>query len=75
MHKELTVPQSAKGERLDKFLGATFASISRSKIHLFIEEGSILIDGKVKKPSYQLKGGEKITVTIKEEKNDLKNSF
>jgi 23S rRNA pseudouridine1911/1915/1917 synthase len=72
MHKELTVSNSSRGERLDKFLHQVLDSISRSKIHLFIEEGRILIDEKPIKPSYHLKGGEKISISIEEEKKELK---
>lgn len=59
----LHVPAEASGQRLDHFLAATLESISRSRVQLLLEQGDVLVDGKVLKPSFKLRGGEEILVT------------
>ena len=70
--RNLIVPQDAKGKRLDKFLDGEIEDVSRTKLGIFIEKGMVLVSGKRKKPGYHLKGGEKISVKIEEEKKELK---
>ena len=61
----LTVPEEAKGSRLDQFLGATpLVPISRNQIQLLIKAGRVLIDGSPAVAKRPLKGGEEITLTI-----------
>jgi len=72
MKKVLTVPKQARGERLDKFLSGQLPFHSRTKIHNLIDQGSILVDGRLRKPSFHLRGFEQINVIIKEEKKVLK---
>ena len=64
MEKKIVVSDNDKGQRLDRFLSGKLASFSRTKIHSLIEKGCILVDGKTKKPSFNFKGGEEITVNI-----------
>lgn len=71
MEKEITVPQASAGARLDYFLSANIQSISRTKIHDRIKDGQITVDGKVKKPSYHLKGGEKVFIKTAEVESEL----
>lgn len=73
MKDKLIVPESSRGLRIDKFLSDNLDSISRTKTHDLIKNGSVLVDGKFKKPSYLLKGAEIILIEREEEKNlDLK---
>lgn len=67
MEKIVEVPQNQEPTRLDVFLSQKIESLSRTKINVFIENGDISVDGKQKKPSYVLRGGEKIFIYIKEE--------
>ncbi|MDD5638566.1 MAG: RluA family pseudouridine synthase [Candidatus Pacebacteria bacterium] len=63
--KEISVGEILKPLRLDKYLTMEIKNISRKKIDFLIKEGKIKIEGKTKiKPSFVLKGGEKIYVDI-----------
>jgi 23S rRNA pseudouridine1911/1915/1917 synthase len=75
MQKQLIVPLSGRGERLDKFLRDNLAEISRTKLHLLIERGMILINGAAKRPSYRLKENEAIIINIEEEKKEILKPF
>ncbi|MDE6656132.1 MAG: RluA family pseudouridine synthase [Anaeroplasmataceae bacterium] len=54
--------------RLDKALTQIIEGKSRSYTLKCIEEGKILVNGKLEKPSYQLKMGDEITYELLEEK-------
>ncbi len=72
MEKQLIVGKEHAGQRLDKFLSSQLDSLSRAKIHSLIKEGLVLIDGQVKKASFLLREKQQISITLKEEKNELK---
>jgi 23S rRNA pseudouridine1911/1915/1917 synthase len=57
-----TIEQSLPGERLDKFLGARYAAVSRGTIQRLIEEGHIQIDQRKVKPTHQPRAGEVVSV-------------
>lgn len=61
-----SVPDTASGMRLDKYLGTIPEVQSRSRALQLIEAGSVLIFGKIAKASLSLKGGEEIQVEIPE---------
>ncbi|MFQ5799422.1 MAG: RluA family pseudouridine synthase [Bacteroidota bacterium] len=61
---DIIVPVRKKKERIDKFLAHQIEHASRSKVRKAIEQGLVLVDGKVVKPSYEVSPGEKIHVTI-----------
>ncbi len=61
------------GERLDKFLVEELEGISRTKIRALIDNGKVLVDGKIPKASLRLEGGEQITVTIDEIETELEH--
>ncbi len=44
--RQLSVPEEANGQRLDLFLAQQLHEISRSRVQLLLEQGSVLIDGK-----------------------------
>jgi len=58
------VPQEAAGTRIDLFLANENMDLSRSRIQKLISEQNILVDGRPTKPSYKIKGKEKITIKI-----------
>jgi 23S rRNA pseudouridine1911/1915/1917 synthase len=49
-------------ERLDRMLSERFPDWSRSRLQEWIAAGQILVDGKVRKPSHKLLGGERLEV-------------
>lgn len=53
-----------KGERLDKFISKNLAKVSRSHIKKLIDNRSVLVNGKLKKSSYNIKKGDYIEVNI-----------
>lgn len=59
-----SVPEEARGQRLDHFLGSRHEDLSRSRIQALIEQGRVRVDGKVVKASRKLRGGEAISVEI-----------
>jgi 23S rRNA pseudouridine1911/1915/1917 synthase len=60
--RELAVAAEAVGARLDQFLVGELGGVSRSRIHLLLEQGGVLLDGKPARPSHRLRGGERVTV-------------
>src|SRR6202167_2921126 len=60
--RQLSVPDEANGQRLDLFLAQTLSEVSRSRVQLLLEQGSVLIDGKQAKASRKLRGGESISI-------------
>ncbi len=61
-----TYPPEIEPIRLDQFLCREMEAESRSTIQRLIENGHVLVDGKVVRPSLKLKGSELITVEIPE---------
>jgi 23S rRNA pseudouridine1911/1915/1917 synthase len=53
-----------KGKRLDLFLSAKELGLSRSRIQKLIKEGKILVQDKLVKSHYKIKGDEKISIQI-----------
>ncbi len=63
----LTVPSEKAGMRLDTFLALQFPDFSRSRCQQLLREGRVKVDGVVVlKPSYVLRGGEQIVLTLPE---------
>ncbi len=60
-----TINKSHCGQRLDIFLAQSDAALSRSQVKSVIEEGDVLVNGKVPKVSQHLKDGDVIILTIK----------
>ncbi len=55
-------PEDA-GRRLDQFLVANLDGVSRSRIQMLLDQGGIIVDGKLAKASHKLHGDESIAVT------------
>lgn len=61
------VPQSLSGTRLDSFLVKRFPDFSRSKCQQMVREGFVKVnDVIVTKPSFVLRGGERVFVQVPE---------
>jgi 23S rRNA pseudouridine1911/1915/1917 synthase len=58
---EITVVIDAK-ERLDIFLAEEYPEVSRTKLKNWCSQGHVLVDGQVRKASFQLQGGEHIVI-------------
>ena len=61
---ELLVPPTQAGERLDRFVAATVAELSRSHVQHLLETGQILVNGQKARASLSLRGGERVLVTV-----------
>jgi len=57
-----SVTADEAGTRLDQFLVAKLADVSRARVQQLIEQGLVLADGKAGKASLRLRGGEEIRV-------------
>ncbi len=60
--RQISVPQEADGQRLDLFLVQQLDDVSRSRAQLLLEQGSVLIGGKLAKASRKVRGGESISI-------------
>ena len=59
----VTVPRTARGERLDRFLARSL-SISLERARAFVEAGEVRIRGKTCAPARKLFGGEEVQVAL-----------
>jgi 23S rRNA pseudouridine1911/1915/1917 synthase len=60
--RQFTVPEAANGQRLDLFLAQQLGEVSRSRVQLLLQQGGVLIDGKLAKASRKLRSGESISI-------------
>jgi 23S rRNA pseudouridine1911/1915/1917 synthase len=60
--RQIEVPEEADGQRLDLFLAKELGEVSRSRVQLLLEQGSVLIEGKPAKASRKVRAGESISV-------------
>ncbi|RLA90814.1 MAG: RluA family pseudouridine synthase, partial [Deltaproteobacteria bacterium] len=58
------VSQQDAGSRLDVFLSRMDLELSRNQIQRFIENNLILVGGEPQKPSYRLRSGEQVTISL-----------
>jgi 23S rRNA pseudouridine1911/1915/1917 synthase len=61
--RRIDAPAEAAGERLDQFLTSQLEGVSRSRVQLLLEQGSVTVDGRQEKASWKLRGGERIEIT------------
>lgn len=59
---QTTIPNEAKGKRLDLVLAELFSDYSRAKLQQWIRAKQLLVDGQVKRPRDVVRGGEIITL-------------
>jgi 23S rRNA pseudouridine1911/1915/1917 synthase len=60
--RQLSVPDEATGQRLDLFLAQQLGEVSRSRVQLLLQQGSVLVEGKPAKSSRKVRGGESISI-------------
>ena len=65
---EFIVSKDENKERLDVFLNKKIEGITRSYLKNLIQDGSILVNGEIKKSGYSLKENDKIVVNIPDDK-------
>jgi 23S rRNA pseudouridine1911/1915/1917 synthase len=58
------VTEKDRGQRLDRFLRGQLPERSRAYLQKLIEQGSILVNGRPGKPSYNVRAGDEISVEI-----------
>ena len=58
----LEIPPEMAGDRLDKVLAGSLPDYSRNRLKTWVEAGAVMVDGKVTKARYLLRGGESIKV-------------
>lgn len=61
--RSLAVPPEAAGQRLDHFIATQLEGVSRSRVQLLLDQGDVLVNGAVAKPSLKLRGGEQILIS------------
>ncbi|MBC7105762.1 MAG: RluA family pseudouridine synthase, partial [Firmicutes bacterium] len=61
--KEWPVPEELAGERLD-VAAARLTGLTRSRVRRLIEEGLVLVNGRVAKAGRRVRGGERVTVAV-----------
>jgi 23S rRNA pseudouridine1911/1915/1917 synthase len=60
---QLTVPDEAKGERLDRWLAEQLPDTTRSQVTRLLAEGAVTVDGeKARKGGLRLAGGQQVVV-------------
>lgn len=60
----LRIRRRLTGRRLDKYLHARFPRLSRTLIQKMIRDGSVTVNGRPTKPSYEPDGGDRIDLVI-----------
>jgi 23S rRNA pseudouridine1911/1915/1917 synthase len=60
----LAVAPEDAGQRLDRFLGAHLAELSRTRLQELIDRGQVRVDGVARKRSYHVEAGETLIVEI-----------
>ena len=64
--KKICVPESASGQRIDKFLSDFLDGQSRSYLQKLVKEGRVFVQGKSVKANYRIAEGEEIRLEIPE---------
>ena len=58
--KALIVPESAVGERLDRFLQTCLPELTRSAVQRLIEEGQVMVNSAPSRSGYKLRSGDAV---------------
>jgi 23S rRNA pseudouridine1911/1915/1917 synthase len=61
---KISASQKASGKRIDLFLSQEAPGLSRAFVQRLISDHRILVDGKPTKPSYRIRGGERIEIEV-----------
>ena len=71
--KEIVISEDCQGQRIDKALSNVEGIVSRAAIQRMLDDGDILVNGKIVKASYKVSSGDKVELTIKDaEEIDIK---
>ncbi len=65
---KLIVNAESVGERLDAYIASKLNSISRTNVKRLVEDGNIVVNGRVQKVSYKVQENDEINVEIPEAK-------
>jgi 23S rRNA pseudouridine1911/1915/1917 synthase len=60
---DAVIPDESRGQRLDQALAALFPDFSRTRLKNWLEQGRVLVDGRVLRPKDIVTGGERVAVT------------
>jgi 23S rRNA pseudouridine1911/1915/1917 synthase len=63
VERSAVIPVQSAGWRFDRAVGELFPEWSRSRMKAWIEDGQLLLDGKIARPRDLVRGGETVTVT------------
>jgi 23S rRNA pseudouridine1911/1915/1917 synthase len=63
---DLSVPAPSHGERLDRFLAAAQADLSRSRLQQLIRGGRVSVNGRAARASHRLRDGDRIRIELPE---------
>ncbi|VAW52959.1 Ribosomal large subunit pseudouridine synthase D [hydrothermal vent metagenome] len=58
------ITEEYAGRRLDVVLAELFPEYSRSRLKLWIEQGQVLVNGKLAKPKYKISGDEELQLSV-----------
>lgn len=61
---ELRPERADNNMRLDRFVAQSVPDLSRSYVQQLIEDGNVLVDGFVRRPSFKMTTGEVVTVAV-----------
>ena len=61
---KLIIDELTDENRIDAYLADLMSDFSRSKIQSEIKKGGVLVNSKIVKPSYCIKEGDVITITV-----------
>lgn len=65
---EFEIPNSANGQRLDRWVSENNTDLSRAKIQKLIKRGRVLVNGKRPKSSFILKTGQHLRIEVEAER-------
>ena len=72
MSRSLDFEADAGTDRLDRFLADRSPELSRSRLQQLIAEGHVTVDGQPAKPSFRLRAGQWVSVTVPDQtRSDL----
>ncbi|MEZ6089986.1 MAG: RluA family pseudouridine synthase [Pirellulaceae bacterium] len=65
-YRSITVPESAKGERIDMYLTQVLDGVSRNQMRMLVHEGGAQVDGRTVRPSFRLRPSQQIRFRMPE---------
>jgi 23S rRNA pseudouridine1911/1915/1917 synthase len=70
-HLELSVTNEDAGQRLDGFLAAHIEGWSRARLQRLIEDGDVLVAGKLAKASYKVRANDEIEIELTPQPSEI----